>query len=285
MARIDDELVQSMAMGKVFKDNTARINSLDFYKTGEHLVTASDDESIHVYNAVSGNELLSLTRRRRTTRTVLSKKYGVDLIRWTHNENTVICASKNSWDETLRYLSLHDNHYLRYFKGHRDRVTSLAMSPVDDTFLSASLDSTVRLWDLRTNACQGLIRRTGRASVAYDAQGLIFAVATSNNAVKLYDLRSFEKGPFATFFVDHHTALQWSGIKFSNDGKYILLPTTDSPIFLIDAFTGKKKQMYTGRSPSSTWHVARWKRHVGYIHLLLVLSQVAKMATCTYGTR
>jgi WD40 repeat protein len=67
------------------------------------------------------------------------------------------------------------------------------MSPVDDTFLSASLDSTVRLWDLRTNACQGLIRRTGRASVAYDAQGLIFAVATSNNAVKLYDLRSFEK--------------------------------------------------------------------------------------------
>jgi WD40 repeat protein len=107
MARVDDESVQAMAMGKVFKDNvrppppksctrfkiisqtieygdmpyvvpcdsahalwcaarrplllaqTSRINSLDFYKTGEHLVTASDDESIHVYNAVSGKYALA----------------------------------------------------------------------------------------------------------------------------------------------------------------------------------------------------------------------------------
>lgn len=49
-----------------------------------------------------------------------------------------------------------------------------------------------------------------------------------------------QQGPFATFTVDPHMALQWSGIKFSNDGKYILLPTTESPIYLIDAFTGKK---------------------------------------------
>jgi COMPASS component SWD2 len=71
------------------------------------------------------------------------------------------------------------------------------------------------------------------------------------------------QGPFATFNVEHHTALQWSGIKFSNDGKYILLPTTDSPIFLIDAFTGKKVtilialRMYTtpcGAHASTTAH-------------------------------
>jgi WD40 repeat protein len=35
-----------------------------------------------------------------------------------------------------------------------NRVVSLEMSPVDDTFISGALDGTVRLWDLRTNVCQ-----------------------------------------------------------------------------------------------------------------------------------
>lgn len=33
-------------------------------------------------------------------------------------------------------------------------VRSLQMSPVDDTFLSAGDDGTVRMWDLRTQGCR-----------------------------------------------------------------------------------------------------------------------------------
>lgn len=49
----------------------------------------------------------------------------------------------------IRYLSLFDNAYLRFFTGHEGRVTSLAMSPLDDRFLSASVDGTLRLWALQ----------------------------------------------------------------------------------------------------------------------------------------
>ena len=38
----------------------------------------------------------------------------------------------------LRYHSLHDNQYLRYFKGHDGRVTTIAMSPKNDMFMSAA---------------------------------------------------------------------------------------------------------------------------------------------------
>eukprot|EP01118_Nematostelium_gracile_P020535 TRINITY_DN9983_c0_g1_i1.p1 TRINITY_DN9983_c0_g1~~TRINITY_DN9983_c0_g1_i1.p1 ORF type:complete len:354 (-),score=88.68 TRINITY_DN9983_c0_g1_i1:5-961(-) len=236
--RLNSQMLDSMAMAKVFKEpnNPARINSLDFYKDGELLITSSDDESMALYSCTEGKR----------TRMIYSKKYGVDLVRFTHHPNTVICASKNEWDESLRYLSLHDNKYLRYFKGHRDKVVSLAMSPKDDMFISGSLDNTIRLWDLNTNSCQGLLRRKGRPCVSFDPAGLIFAVATAINVVKLYDLRSFDKGPFSTFLLDKVNPIEWSGLKFSNDGKYILLSTTNGQIFLIDSFTGEHKQTYYG---------------------------------------
>lgn len=53
----------------------------------------------------------------------------------------------------IRYLSHHDNRYLRFFKGHKQVVTSLSMSPKSDHFVSTSLVrpcyfvSTI-LWDV-----------------------------------------------------------------------------------------------------------------------------------------
>jgi COMPASS component SWD2 len=193
-------------------------------------VTSSDDESIHVYNARTGTQHKMLP----------CKKYGVAMIRFTNRtKHHAIHASKNGWDETLRYLSLVDNSYIRYFKGHRDRVVSLAMCPKEDTFLSASLDDTIRFWDLRTSACQGLIRKTGRLAVAFDPEGIVFAVACATNTIKLYDLRTFDKDSFSTFQVDY-SPVQWSTLTFGLTGKYLLASTNENVIFLLDAFTGKK---------------------------------------------
>jgi WD40 repeat protein len=73
------------------------------------------------------------------------------------------------------------------------RVVSLDMSPVNDTFISAAVDDSVRLWDLRSNNCSGLVHVKGYPSVAIDHRGLVFAVGLENNSVRLYDIRNFEK--------------------------------------------------------------------------------------------
>lgn len=225
---LSDAVVGSMAIGAVFKDYNGRINSLDFHRTEDLLVTASDDEAIRLYNTANAT----------CEKVIHSKKYGVDQICFTHHSSSVLYSSKNGWDESLRYLSLYDNRYVRYFKGHRDRVVALCMSPKNDSFMSGALDHTVRLWDLRSNACQGQMRVRGRPAVAYDQQGLVFAVAMEGGAIKLFDVRSYDKGPFDTFLVGGDTA-EVTGIKFSNDGKMMLLSTSSSRTYVLDAYNGK----------------------------------------------
>lgn len=47
------------------------------------------------------------------------------------------------------------------------------------------------------------------------------------------------KGPFATFRVrQEHPNCEWTGVKFSSDGKKILISTTIGQLKLIDAFQG-----------------------------------------------
>lgn len=46
------------------------------------------------------------------------------------------------------------------------------------------------------------------------------------------------QGPFATFKMQYDRTCEWTGLKFSNDGKLILISTNGSFIRLIDAFKG-----------------------------------------------
>ncbi len=72
-------------------------------------------------------------------------------------------------------------------------VVNLMMSPVSDCFLSGSLDRTIRLWDLRSQNCQGVMHLNGRPVASYDPEGLIFAAGIDSRQLKLYDLRTFDK--------------------------------------------------------------------------------------------
>ncbi|XP_064605009.1 WD repeat-containing protein 82-like [Liolophura sinensis] len=120
------------------------------------------------------------------------------------------------------------------------------MSPINDTFLSGSLDKTIRLWDLKSQNCQGLMHLPGRPVAGFDPEGLIFSAGINSERVKLYDLRSFDKGPFTTFNLPQEKDCEWTGMKFSPDGKFIVISTNGQIIRLIDAFHGTPVHSFTG---------------------------------------
>jgi COMPASS component SWD2 len=181
-------------------------------------------------------------------KTVYSKKYGVGPVRFTHRSNNVIYASGKGEDHTLRYLSLHDNAYLRYFRGHEGRVCALEMSPLDDTFISGAIDDTVRLWDLRSTNCHGVLAINGKPLIAIDPSGLVFAVALDSRFVRLFDRKGYERGPFACFEIvdSQRTGCVWNSLAFSPDGKDIMIGTRNGVIYLIDAFDGYVRQVLGG---------------------------------------
>ncbi|KAL0588163.1 WD repeat-containing protein 82 [Plecturocebus cupreus] len=185
--KLTDSMLRSFCVAKVFRKNSDKINCFDFSPNGETVISSSNDDSIILYDCQEG----------KPKRTLYSKKYGVDLIRYTHAANTVVYSS-NKIDDTIRYLSLHDNKYIRYFPGHSKR---------------------------------GLMHLQGKPVCSFDPEGLIFAAGVNSEMVKLYDLRSFDKGPFATFKMQYDRTCD-------NDGKLILISTNGSFIRLIDAFKG-----------------------------------------------
>ncbi|XLR30939.1 hypothetical protein HN51_050835, partial [Arachis hypogaea] len=138
--------------------------------------------------------------------------------------------------ESLRLLSLHDNKYLRYFKGHHDRVILLSLCSQKECFISRSLDRTVLLWDQRAEKCQGLLRVQGRPAISYDDQGLVFAISFGGY-IRMFDARKYEKGPFEIFSVGGDIS-DANTVKFSNDGRLMLLTTADGHIHVLDSFRG-----------------------------------------------
>eukprot|EP00158_Paraphelidium_tribonemae_P002502 Partr_v1_DN25424_c0_g1_i1_m53510 putative WD repeatcontaining protein len=247
---LTDDTLRSMRMVKTFKSVPAasgtatktRILDMDFDDSGDYSVCSLSDESIKVFDCLQGKE----------KKLLLSKKYGIHYLRFAHTSTSIIHSSTKE-DDTIRYLSLHDNRYLRYFKGHKARVTGLDVSPVDDTVISAGMDDTVRLWDLRSSACQGVTHIRGRPSVAFDPQGLIFALGIAGESIRFYDLRSYEQGPFgivptagqSSFFGGGQTE-RWASMKFSNNGTDMLVSNTKGMIYVIDSVEYRLKFIING---------------------------------------
>ncbi|KAI9740176.1 MAG: member of Set1p complex, histone methyl transferase [Cirrosporium novae-zelandiae] len=254
LARKTSELIYSYTATKRFRDATTNDTekpssssspshhtlSLDFDDSGEFLLTSRSDSTLQIYSATSGKH----------TNTLFSQKYGCHLARFTHTPTTCIYASTKN-DHAIRHLSTHDNAYINYFAGHTGQVTDIALSPRSDAFVSCGEDNTVRYWDLHTPHARFQLQMETPYLCAYDPTGFVVAIASpSTSSIILYDSRYLDQIPFHAFdlapieaqHIPHdNTHLNWSGLEFANDGKSILLSTTGTGHYLLDAFDGELK--------------------------------------------
>jgi COMPASS component SWD2 len=142
------------------------------------------------------------------------------------------------------------------------------MSPADDTFLTSSLDRTVRLWNIQQAggiAELKLPSETAEGPMAcFDATGLVFAVGAlradgKGHYVHLFDARNYSAGAFAEFKVSQQDVATAAGInsptsadlgkiaslKFNTSGSQIVLGGQHGQALILDGFEGTIQRVFS----------------------------------------
>ena len=154
---------------------------------------------------------------------------------------------------TFILISL-DNKILRAFEGHSGVINNISMSPADDTFLTSSVDGTVRLWDCgKSGNSVGELKLPanvdGAPLAAFDQTGMVFAVSGGMGPstgegyhIHLYDARNYTVGPFAEMKTTRQdieskirssgctperayalSKSEWTSMQFNKSGKQMLI--------------------------------------------------------------
>jgi COMPASS component SWD2 len=199
-----------------------KVESLDFHQAEPLLVVATTDNAISLYDSRTGSPMKNL----------LAQKYGIRSVCFTHHPQCIVYASSKfenakqpEDNHAIRYHSLFDNAFIRYFKGHVNDVTNVQMSKCSDCFYSASKDKTVKKWDLRVDRQAGSMEVDTMGPtilVAVDNQESLLAVGVVGGGIKLYSAKEMEKGHFYEIIgPSHQTVESIHCLKFSNDANMV----------------------------------------------------------------
>ena len=137
--------------------------------------------------------------------------------------------------------------YKKTLAGHTDNVTSVAFSYDSRTLASSSVDNTVRLWDVVTDAHK--VTFTGHTdtvvSVAFSPDGSLLASGSDDNTIILWDI---DTGEPRTTIVAHTTGV--NDVVFSLDGKTLASCgyRDDTTVKLWDVDTGELKTTFFGHT-------------------------------------
>lgn len=237
---LTDNLVQKFRLVTVFRDYTPnfdkRINALSFSTNGINAISSTNNGTIDVFDCNKGIQ----------TSTIFLRKYGCGVVDFTDIEDTIVVASTKQ-NHAIRSLNIETKKYLTYFVGHNEMVNSLCVHRANNVFLSASNDKSIRLWDVRSPRSQSMTSFNEPPLVAWEPSGTLFAVGLDSKFIKLYDLRGMENGPLAGFTFNKENNCNWTNLKFSHNGEYILISTNSSKIRVIESFFGKIKNCFRSK--------------------------------------
>ncbi|KAH7150699.1 hypothetical protein DER46DRAFT_628659 [Fusarium sp. MPI-SDFR-AT-0072] len=227
------------------------VNSVAFSHDSTRLASASNDNTIMIWDASSGTNF----------QTIEGHTSSVNSVAFSHDSTQLASASD---DKTIKIWDASSGTCLKTLEGHGGCV-KLAVFSYDSTRLvSASDDRTARIWDASSGACLQILKGHDDFiySVALTHDSTQLATASRDRTVKIWDANSGE----CLQTLNGH-ASQINSVAFSHDSVLLASASDDRTVKIWDANSGACLQTLEG--------------HGGYVQSVVFSSDSTRLASAS----
>ncbi|THH21102.1 hypothetical protein EW146_g406 [Bondarzewia mesenterica] len=218
------------AIQNILKGHTWGVSSVAFSPDGKQIVSGSEDSTIRIWDAETGEAIRILEQHTGPVSSVIFSPDGKRIL-------------SGSYDSTIRVWDAETGDAMyASLQGHRLPVSCVAISPDGKRIASGSHDETIIVWNADTGEAvrAPLKGHTGLvASIAFSPNGKHIASCSYDSTVLLWDAYTggIVHGP-----LKGHT-LPVSSVAFSPDGRYIASGSHDETIRIWNAETGEAMRL------------------------------------------
>lgn len=209
--RHDGKVLQTL------KEHKGEVFSVSFSLDGKILISASSDKTIKLWQ-YQPNQTFTLLKS-------ITDKEGIGAVSLSSDKQTIATATNaNSTGKYTVKLWHWNGKLLSTFPGHNDQVRGLNFSPDGQTIASASLDNTIKLWNVKNYKLVKDIKGTENFFGVRFVDNQLIAAASADNTVQLWNVKGQQIGTLTRHTDDVHY------LDVSRDGKMIASISKDETV-------------------------------------------------------
>jgi WD40 repeat protein len=231
--------------------HTRQVRSVAFSPDGKTMASASDDETIKLWNSSTGENKATLVKKSTSSTrykdAATGKRIGNNIFVYSvaFSPDGKILASGHA-DEAVRAWDAATGRVVATLRGHKEDVRSVAFSPDSRVLFSGSVDKTINLWDTVTHATTATLPvNVWLYCIAISPDGGTLACAGTSEKLILWDLPHGK----VKETLEGHTEYVTS-VAFSPDGRTIASGSLDDTARLWDVATGKCRAVLQIKDPN-----------------------------------